>query len=92
VDGVKVPFDYPFVDAGRTWARRIAEVKHNVAIEDESSILVPLGGDKKESPYRCLGPRMLGIGTKRRRFRWKRASSDGRMRPYGRISVQEAAG
>jgi hypothetical protein len=35
VDGAKVPLTIRWSMPGRTWARRIAEVKHNVSIEDE---------------------------------------------------------
>ncbi len=35
VDGVKVPLTIRWAMPGRVWSRRIAEVKHNVSIEDE---------------------------------------------------------
>jgi hypothetical protein len=35
VDGVKLPLTIRWSMPGRVWSRRIAEVKHNVAIEDE---------------------------------------------------------
>jgi len=35
VDGVKLPFTIRWSMPGRTWGRRITEVKHNVAIEDQ---------------------------------------------------------
>ena len=35
VDGVKLPLTIRWSMPGRVWGRRIAEVKHNVAIEDE---------------------------------------------------------